>query len=509
MRRLATRIALVLGILVVLATPAVAPGPARAAGRPAAHPSTVSRTVAVDARALISEGAAERAALAVRAGTLRASAPALTRPTTVCSPIWFTAVGLTWRQRSGAHVHAELAAGPSSQAVEVASDPAEAPGPSTPDYDPNGRGTGLLWTGGARCVRFTLELERGADVAGLEAVFLNTSGTSAGPGSSAPAPAGRSGPGSLPDLGVGRRPGMVTRAEWGADPAYFNTGSPDCEAPYYADAVQVAYVHHTAGSNSYTAAQSDDIVRAIYAYHTQERGYCDIAYNFLVDRFGTIFVGRKGGVGRPVQPGSQAGFNPGTFSVSAMGNWDAGKPPAEVTTSIQRLIAWRLDVAHLPPQGTSTLVSEGGSTTRYPEGTAVTLPVITGHRDTGYTACPGAWLYGELPAIREEVAAMGGPKFFLPAVSAAQVTPGLDVVTFSATADDPLTWRVDVVASDGAIHATRTSFGTALQLEWDGTDGGGVPLQPGTYTAVIRASGSGGKAARPARFPVAVNPPAA
>ena len=34
-------------------------------------------------------------------------------------------------------------------------------------------------------------------------------------------------------------------------------------APYYNDAVRMAYVHHTAGSNDYTRAQSDDIVRAI------------------------------------------------------------------------------------------------------------------------------------------------------------------------------------------------------------------------------------------------------
>ena len=42
------------------------------------------------------------------------------------------------------------------------------------------------------------------------------------------------------------------------------------------------------------------IIRGIYAYHTRSKGWSDIGYNFLVDRFGRIWEGRYGGVDRPV-----------------------------------------------------------------------------------------------------------------------------------------------------------------------------------------------------------------
>ena len=38
---------------------------------------------------------------------------------------------------------------------------------------------------------------------------------------------------------------------------------------------------------------------------------------------------------------------------------------------------------------------------RYPAGERVRLPVIDGHRDTNQTACPGRYLYDQLPRIRD------------------------------------------------------------------------------------------------------------
>ena len=51
------------------------------------------------------------------------------------------------------------------------------------------------------------------------------------------------------------------------------------------------------------------MLRSVQAYHQDARGYDDIAYNFVVDRFGRIWEGRAGGttnvVRRRAQPGLQ------------------------------------------------------------------------------------------------------------------------------------------------------------------------------------------------------------
>ncbi len=88
-----------------------------------------------------------------------------------------------------------------------------------------------------------------------------------------------------------------------------------------AASLKMAVVHHTAGSNSYTQSQVPGILRSIQAYHMDARGWSDIGYNFLVDRFGGIWEGRGGGMGRAVIGAHAAGVNTGSVGVSVIGNF--------------------------------------------------------------------------------------------------------------------------------------------------------------------------------------------
>ncbi|MFC8191180.1 N-acetylmuramoyl-L-alanine amidase [Cellulomonas sp. NPDC057328] len=196
-------------------------------------------------------------------------------------------------------------------------------------------------------------------------------------------------------------PAIVRRSGWGADES-LATCKPDVSPSNVA-----AVVHHTASTNSYSAADVPGLLRGIFAYHTRPesaggRGWCDIGYNFLVDRFGRIFEGRAGSMDQTVVGVHTGGFNSRTVGVSAIGEFGASGAPVEMLEAISRTIAWKFAQLRTSGSGTVALVSGGGATF-YPAGTTVVLPTIFGHRDAQQTSCPGQNLYNALPAIRARV----------------------------------------------------------------------------------------------------------
>lgn len=100
------------------------------------------------------------------------------------------------------------------------------------------------------------------------------------------------------------RPTIYTRAQWGTNENIRGPGPPD-----YGE-VRGALVHHTVNANNCTAADVPAIIRGIYSYHVNSRGWRDIGYNFLVDRFGRVWEGRYGGIKRAVTGAHTAGYNP-------------------------------------------------------------------------------------------------------------------------------------------------------------------------------------------------------
>jgi N-acetylmuramoyl-L-alanine amidase-like protein len=251
-------------------------------------------------------------------------------------------------------------------------------------------------------------------------------------------------------------PLILTRASWGADERIRRRRHPD-----YADAVRFAVVHHTAGSNSYTRGQSASIVRGIERYHVLANGWDDIGYNFLVDKYGQIFEGRWGGVDRNVVGAHAQGFNQGSAGVALIGNYDSASVSPAARAALIRLLAWRLDVAHVDPQSSFSWRSTGNP--RYPAGRTITLRTISGHRDTGFTTCPGSQLYGELPGIARSVAQTGLPKLYFPKATGA---PG-ELVHFTGTLTQSLPWSVIVTEPDGNIVASGDGEGTDIDWTWD------------------------------------------
>ncbi|GAA1890640.1 peptidoglycan recognition protein [Streptomyces durmitorensis] len=194
------------------------------------------------------------------------------------------------------------------------------------------------------------------------------------------------------------RPRVVPRAQWLAGAVR--------EPPpaRYADRVQAVFVHHTDSPNSYDCADTPRIIRYLYAGQVEGRQWDDIGYNFLVDRCGTVYEGRAGGIDRAVVGAHTQGFNRESVGIAAIGTFTAGVPvPRAMTDALAALAAWKLGLSDVDPRSTVGLVSSH-SLSKYPAGTSGHFSAVSGHNDGYYTHCPGAALTAALPAIRQAAA---------------------------------------------------------------------------------------------------------
>ncbi|MGK5543996.1 N-acetylmuramoyl-L-alanine amidase [Streptomyces sp. URMC 127] len=199
---------------------------------------------------------------------------------------------------------------------------------------------------------------------------------------------------------VGPRPRIVTRAGWGADESLRESGF------VYTGAVRAAFVHHTASGNRYSCSQSASVIRGIYRYHVVSSGWRDLGYNFLIDKCGTIYEGRSGGVARPVKGAHTLGFNSNSMGIAVLGTYGTTNPSTAAVDAVADLTAWKLGLFGANPAGTTSLVSGGGNL--YKKGTKVRLKVISGHRDGFSTECPGDRLYRKLGTARSVAARLQG-----------------------------------------------------------------------------------------------------
>ncbi|MGN6694958.1 MAG: DUF4214 domain-containing protein, partial [Aquihabitans sp.] len=172
----------------------------------------------------------------------------------------------------------------------------------------------------------------------------------------------------------------------------------------YPDGIGFAVVHHTVNSNTYSASEVPAILASIYAYDAGTLGWCDMAYHFIVDRFGRIWEGRSGGVTNPIIGTHAKGFNRGSVGVALLGQHQPGASPAAVSptsaalTAVGQIVGWKLALHNVSPNTQVTTTSTGSS--KYPAGAVVTVNRVSGHRNVQLTDCPGDLAYSQLATIR-------------------------------------------------------------------------------------------------------------
>ena len=285
-------------------------------------------------------------------------------------------------------------------------------------------------------------------------------------------------------------PTIVTRTEWGANESWKAS-----DGPYYAP-VKMAFVHHTVNANGYTRAQAPGIMRGIYYYDVYGNHWNDFGYNFAVDRYGTIYEGRAGGMTKGVIGAQVLGFNTSSTGIAMIGTFSTVKPPSAMIASLERLLAWKLDVHHVDPAGTARMLCR--SSQKFREGETVTFPAIAGHRQANYTACPGDVLYHLLPTIRDVVARTGLPKIYAYRFSTAVISPNSDGTLESTrvrfTNSTSAEWTLRVKDAAGVVVRSFAGVGGTVDQAWSGRDDAGGRVPDGTYTVTARASAAGAQA---------------
>lgn len=162
--------------------------------------------------------------------------------------------------------------------------------------------------------------------------------------------------------------------------------------------VEKVVLHHTA-ENNLKDLDDASLLRSTYRYHAVTRGWGDIGYNFVVGQRGQIYEGRAGG---DYVVGAHASWNNrSTVGVSVIGNFEVDNVNADQEAGIKAVLQSlskkygidfsKTSYSHRECKGSATCEVEDYET-----------PNLVGHRDVGYTSCPGKNFYAMLPDLKKE-----------------------------------------------------------------------------------------------------------
>src|SRR5262245_7852024 len=195
--------------------------------------------------------------------------------------------------------------------------------------------------------------------------------------------------------------------------------------PLPAEDVHFLLVHHTAANTEHTAAEVPSILGAMYEFHTGEKGWHDIAYNFLVDREGGVWEGRAGSLAGPVAADATGGNQGSDQLVCFIGDFTSVMPTPAALDAGTRTLAWLAQRYGIDTSAGASVTFVSRGSNKWPAGAKVTTKTVAGHRDMSTTACPGNAFY---PYVRNELqgavdARRGGSPAAPPASTAATTAP--------------------------------------------------------------------------------------
>lgn len=328
-------------------------------------------------------------------------------------------------------------------------------------------------------------------------LVISAIGVSAGVVGVAPAAASLPATSGAVDIGGGHQ--IRPRDVWGADLP--PTGPLSVEAP---GDVRFLLVHHSASPNGYSAEQSIGLLRRFYQFHTsQEKGWSDIAYNFLVDEHGQIFEGRAGSLMSPVRGDATGGSQGFALLCCFIGDHSEVAPTDAAQSAMVALLAWLAESYGIDttPGATAEFVSRGSN--RHATGVSVATPTIAGHRNMSLTICPGdeafalveqvfpEWVSsGTRPAVIEPAEAASSsvaPPTAAPTTAMMTSVPPSTVPRTTVTVAPPS--PSDVTQTSRVAGAPSTSVPTAVAAAVGESSGSGGAGSGGGFLGLAGAVG--------------------
>lgn len=274
-------------------------------------------------------------------------------------------------------------------------------------------------------------------------------------------------------------PKINPRSAWGADLPAKGALEPED--------VRFLLVHHTQDPGSdYQAADVPGVIRQIFDFHTSsEKGWNDVAYNFFIDKFGTIWEARTGSLdaaraGAKGVRGDATGGNQGYSQLCCfIGDFTASAPPQPALDSMTAMLAWLANQYRVAVTPGSTVTFESLGSNKHPAGTQISTPTISAHRFMSETDCPGdgsmPFVNGALQTVTAFMTAAGG---------AAPASTSVPLTTTTVTTAAP---AATAPTPSGASGPSGSTSGTSGASGSSGLGASGAQANPSGPTGASSA----------------------
>nr|WAQ69892.1 peptidoglycan recognition protein [Eisenia andrei] len=153
---------------------------------------------------------------------------------------------------------------------------------------------------------------------------------------------------------------FVSRSEWGARP-------PKDPPTHIGHPVNMSFIHHSLSPGAcFDKEACMKAVRGIQNFHMDTRGWNDIGYSFLIGGDGRVYEGR----GWDIVGAHTLGYNSVALGFCIIGDYTASLPSDAAIQAAKNVIKCGVDKGYI-----------------------IESYELFGHRDGGYTECPGDALY--------------------------------------------------------------------------------------------------------------------